>query len=148
MRSTSTPSASASSPAPTHNGRSTLEPGEWDRLTYRQRSHFMKEVVLPRMGQLFDSFDPSAFAKVECATCHGKGAADGSFKMPSSDLPPLPNNPAGFQALLKDKPRWMEFMSKEVRPEMAAMLGKPVVDMRHPMPDQFGCRNCHVIPER
>ncbi len=114
-------------------------------MTRRERGQYMGEVVLPKMRALLQSFDPQHFAVVNCATCHGPGAEDRTFRMPNQALSRLPNDAAGFQALAREKPEWMRFMAGQVRPQMAALLGKEVVDMRNPKADAFGCRNCHVL---
>jgi hypothetical protein len=114
-------------------------------MTRRERGQYMGEVVLPRMKALFQSFDAQHFAVVDCATCHGPGAEDRTFRMPNGALSRLPDNAAGFQALAREKPEWMRFMAQQVRPQMAALLGKEEIDMRNPKPDAFGCRNCHVL---
>lgn len=114
-------------------------------MTRRERGQYMGEVVLPRMKALFQSFDAQHFAVVDCATCHGSGATDRSFTMPNTGLAKLPDNAPGFIALAREKPEWMHFMADQVRPKMAALLGKKEIDMRNPKPDAFGCRNCHVL---
>ena len=114
-------------------------------MTRHERGRYMGEVVLPQMKTLFQSFDAQHFAVVDCATCHGPGAEDRTFRMPNEALPRLPDNAAGFQALAREKPEWMRFMAEQVRPQMAALLGKEEIDMRNPKPDAFGCRNCHVL---
>ncbi len=55
-----------------------------------QRVAFMKLSVMPAMKAAFQEFDATKFADFTCKTCHGKGAADGSFEMPNPDLPRLP----------------------------------------------------------
>jgi hypothetical protein len=117
----------------------------WKDMTRPERGQYMGEVVLPRMKALLQSFDAQHFAVVDCATCHGPGAEDRTFRMPNEALSRLPDNAAGFQALAREKPEWMRFMAGQVRPQMAALLGKEEVDMRNPKPDAFGCRNCHVL---
>jgi hypothetical protein len=117
----------------------------WKGMTRHERGQYMGEVVLPRMKALFQGFDAQHFAVVDCATCHGPGAEDRTFRMPNGALSRLPDNAAGFQALAREKPQWMRFMAEQVRPQMAALLGKEEIDMRNPKPDAFGCRNCHVL---
>ena len=48
---------------------------------------YMKSVVAPRMKQVFVNFSPDRFGKMNCVTCHGDSATDGSFKMPNPKLP-------------------------------------------------------------
>ena len=52
-------------------------------MTKEQRGKFMAKVVMPKMKELFVSFDPKTFAEVNCKTCHGEGAVDKTFKMPN-----------------------------------------------------------------
>ncbi len=143
--------AGASSPPPAQPGGSAQTQTQarqakpWNDMSHQERGQYMGEVVLPRMRQLFQSFDATRFAVVNCRTCHGQGAEDHSFQMPDTELARLPDNAAGFQALAREKPQWMRFMAEQVRPQMAALLGKEEVDMRNPKPDAFGCRNCHVL---
>jgi hypothetical protein len=117
----------------------------WKDMTRQVRGQYMGEVVLPKMKALFQNFDAQHFSVVDCATCHGPGAEDRTFSMPNGALSRLPDNAAGFQALAREKPGWMQFMAKQVRPQMAALLGKEEIDMRNPKPDAFGCRDCHVL---
>jgi hypothetical protein len=117
----------------------------WKDMTRHERGQYMGEVVLPLMKALFQSFDAQHFSVVDCATCHGPGAEDRTFSMPNGTLARLPTDPAGFQALAREKPEWMHFMAEQVRPKVAALLGEEEIDMRNPKPDAFGCRNCHVL---
>jgi hypothetical protein len=120
-------------------------PAAWGTLTKEARAQYMRDVIVPRMGELFRAFAPTKFAGFGCSTCHGASAADGVFTMPNPSLVTLPMNSAGFQSLMREKPDWMRFMGQQVRPQMAALLGLPELDMAHPTPDQFGCRNCHSM---
>ena len=68
--------------------------------------------------------------------------------MPNPDIAPLPGTPEAFQAALKEKPtwpKWAKFMSEEVAPQMATLLGKPHFDPKKPDPNAFGCAGCHTI---
>lgn len=117
----------------------------WADMVKEQRIDYMKSVVLPRMKQAFTRFSPDRFDKMNCVTCHGDGAADGSFKMPNPRLPVLPNSSEGFKQLAADKPAVMDFMKNEVKPKMAAMLGMPEWT-----PDSkagFGCGECHTTAQ-
>ena len=48
-----------------------------------QRTEFMKREVLPKSKAIFVAFDEKKYKDMDCATCHGDGAADGSFEMPN-----------------------------------------------------------------
>src|SRR5689334_179622 len=74
----------------------------WKDMTKDQKMKFMKAVVNPKMKVAFQKFDPKAFEKFGCATCHGKDGKDREFKMPNpkADIHPLPDTPEEFQALM------------------------------------------------
>lgn len=117
----------------------------WADMVKEQRIDYMKSVVLPRMKQAFTQFSPDRYSKMNCVTCHGDGAADGSFKMPNPRLPVLPNSSDGFKQLAADKPAVMDFMKNEVKPKMAAMLGMP--EWTPDTKGGFGCGACHTTAQ-
>jgi hypothetical protein len=135
-----------SAPAPA-NGSATGKlagPPEvgWADMNKDQRIDYMKSVVLPRMKVAFTNFNPDRYSGMNCVTCHGDSAADGSFKMPNPRLPKLPTTPEGFRQLAEEKPAVMEFMKNEVKPRMASMLGVP--DWNPETKSGFGCMECHT----
>ena len=83
---------------------------------------------------------------VGCPTCHGSGVADGSFAMPSPQVPALPASEEAFAEYIKDPEhaRWSQFMIDKVWPKMADLLQ---VDKFEPKahPDGFSCHNCHTL---
>lgn len=107
-----------------------LAPGEWEGMDSTGRARFMREVVMPTMRPLFVESDSERFASFTCASCHGQGAADGTFAMPSSDLPTLGGAPADANEAHK---QMTDFMRNIVKPKMAELLGQP--EMR--------CGKCH-----
>lgn len=117
-------------------------------MTKEQRAKYMKAVVLPKMKEVFVAHDAKLYASLDCDTCHGKGATEGTFVMPNPDLPVLPGDPAGFQALAKEHPDAVEWMSEKVKPTMAALLGKEELDMKNPKPDTVGCGTCHSMKKK
>jgi len=122
----------------------------WKDLTKDQKMKFMKAVINPKMKVTFQKFDPKAFEKFGCGTCHGKDAKDREFKMPNpkAEIHPLPDNPKEFQALMAKKPEWpkfAKFMGEEVTPQMAQLLNIPKFDPKKPDPNAFGCKNCHTL---
>jgi len=114
----------------------------WKDMTAEQRKLYMKSVVLPRMKAEFSSFDEKAFGNMNCATCHGAGTKDGSFKMPNPQLPKLPSDEAGFKALMEKKPDVTKFMGSRVLPEMAHLVGEAPFDTQTKR--GFGCFECHT----
>lgn len=120
------------------------EPTAYEDMSFEQRRTFMEEVVLPEMTEVFVAFDPK-FAGMTCATCHGEGAADGTYAMPSPQIPPLPDTEEAFFEYLKDPEhaRWSLFMQEDVWPEMAELLQVEIFEPKT-RPDGFSCSNCHT----
>jgi hypothetical protein len=128
------PAASAAEAPPAKVG--------WKDMKVDQRKEFMKTVVLPKMKDEFVAFNAHAYGDMNCATCHGDSAKDGTFKMPNPKLPKLPADEAGFKALMKKKPDATKFMSGKVVPAMAEMVGESPYN---PETKQgFGCFECHT----
>jgi hypothetical protein len=109
-----------------------LADGEWQTLSFDERKRFMVEFVMPAMRPLFNEFDAERFASVKCSTCHGGGAAAGTFAMPNSDLPALggQTSPAPDER----QARTIEFMRSVVKPKVSELLGEPTLR----------CTNCHT----
>ena len=133
-----------SAPAPA-TGAAAGKDVAWADMVKEQRIEYMKTVVLPRMKTAFTQFSPDRFDKMNCVTCHGDGATDGSFKMPNPKLPVLPNTPEGFKQLAGERPAVMAFMKSEVKPRMAAMLGMP--EWTPESHRGFGCGACHTTAQ-
>ena len=125
-------------------GSASAAPVAFDDLDHAGKIKLMKEHVVPEMGAEMTAFDPKRWPKVECKTCHGKSAEDGTFKMPNPDLPKLdgawfgPNPPA-------DKKEILEFMEQKMKPHMAQILGQKEFDPQHPEAGGFGCLECHTM---
>lgn len=121
------------------------EPTAYADMSFQQREAFMSEVVLPKMTETFVKFD-AKFKGMDCKTCHGDGATDGSYAMPSAQIPPLPATEEAFAEYVKDPEhaRWSQFMLDEVWPQMASMLQVPVFDP-NTNPTGFSCSNCHTV---
>jgi mono/diheme cytochrome c family protein len=105
-----------------------MDPGE--------KLNHMKTVVAPAMAKTFQEFDAKDFANFSCATCHGPGAKDGKFDMPTTALPPLDKK------LMDKHPAATKFMMEKVVPEMAALLGEEPYDPAKG--EGFGCMECHT----
>jgi len=140
------PAASSAMPAPEGSGvaagAAVPGPGQWDTWTVEQKKAYMKGAVLPKMGALFQAFAPSHYAEPTCATCHGPGAKDGSFTMPNPALPKLPTTAAGFEQLRGQHTKIFDFMSNQVVPTMASLIGEEPYD--HQTQQGFGCFECHT----
>ncbi|HTQ42200.1 MAG TPA: hypothetical protein VMI75_05525 [Polyangiaceae bacterium] len=142
---TAAPAASAApsaSAAPATAAPPAPGPGDWDKWSHEQKLAWMKAAVMPKMKDLFSSFDSAKYGDMKCKTCHGHGAEDGSFKMPNPDLPKLPKTPDGFKKLAKDKGKIMQFMKEQVLPTMAGLVGEQPYDPK--ANSGFGCMECHT----
>lgn len=129
----------AREPAPDTTATPTpLSAGAWEGMDDDARKEFMKKTVVPVMAAKFKAFDGDKFAEVDCKTCHGPGAADGKFDMPSGALPEL-----DFDHPDPDDKAISEFMAKEVKPTMAHLLGMPEYSPDNPT--GFGCLECHTM---
>jgi hypothetical protein len=120
----------------------------WKDMNGSQRVAYMAAVVVPRMKEIYQRFDPVRFERFDCTTCHGKQAEAGAFKMPAAEVRPLPATATAFEAKLAAEPtwpRWTEFMVEEVEPPMAAMLGQPLWDPTRPEAPGFSCQACHGL---
>ncbi|MBK9029830.1 MAG: hypothetical protein IPL61_00555 [Myxococcales bacterium] len=113
----------------------------WKDMNADQRHAFMKETVLPTMKAKFVEFDAADFGEMNCKTCHGAGAEDGSFEMPNPDIKPL--DFANMDKLDEHEQKVAGWMHDVVVPEMAHLLGEEPYD---PATQQgFGCTGCHTV---
>ena len=134
-------SCAGSSPAGTEPKAGTA----WKDMSKEERAAFMKKTVMPGMKTDFVAFDAKEFGEMSCATCHGDGAKDKSFKMPNPKLPKLLATEEGFKKLNAEHPDAMKFMSQKVVPDMAAALGVAPYD---PKTHQgLGCFACHTMKQ-
>jgi hypothetical protein len=120
------------------------EPTAYADMSFQQRDAFMRDVVLPKMTETFVAFD-AKFTGMECKTCHGNGAADGSYTMPSPQIAALPGSEEAFVEYVKDPEhaRWSQFMLDQVWPQMATLLQVTKFDPAT-NPTGFSCSNCHT----
>jgi len=127
------------------DGPAGMQPTAYAQMNREQRTAFMSAVVVPQMTQIFTAFD-AKFQNLSCKTCHGNGAADGTFAMPSPQVPALPASEEAFAEYVKDPEhaRWSQFMIEQVWPKMADLLQ---VDKFDPAahPEGFSCHNCHTL---
>jgi hypothetical protein len=110
----------------------------WESMTHEQKAQHMKKVVTPKMAEIFRSFSAEHFAEFNCTTCHGPGAKEGQFEMPSAALPPLTD----FDSAMKEHPEVTKFMAEKVVPEMANALG--VAPYNPETHEGLGCFACHT----
>ena len=111
-----------------------------------QREQYMKDVVMPRSKELFVAFD-AKYATMDCTTCHGDGASDGSFEMPNGKIKRLPNSPDTFMAWIgkdAEAARYTEFMATKLEPLMGELLQVPVFDPKTKTGD-LSCSTCHQL---
>ena len=103
-----------------------------------ERLKYMKEVVAPEMAKSFQAFNAEHYADFGCVTCHGPGAKDGKFDMPSDALPKLPADPS---PVFNEHPEVAKFMAEQVVPQMAKLLQE---EPYNPETGKgFGCFECH-----
>ncbi|MGQ0504953.1 MAG: hypothetical protein ACT4TC_06495 [Myxococcaceae bacterium] len=118
----------------------------WKDMTKQQRGRYMVKVVSPKMREVFQAYDPKEFAKFDCKTCHGKGAKERGFEMPTPDLPALPSSEKEFMATtMKEHPEMVKFMGEKVSPMTAELLGLPPFNHQKPDPNAFSCNGCHTL---
>jgi cytochrome c553 len=122
----------------------TPEPTAYKDMSFDQRAAFMTKVVLPEMQETFVAFD-AKFESMSCATCHGAGATDGTYAMPSPEIAPLPPEEEFAEYMMDpEHAKWGQFMLDEVWPQMAKLLQVPVYDPATHT-DGFSCANCHTV---
>lgn len=112
----------------------------------KQREVYMKDVVMPRTKALFAAFAPK-YQTMDCKTCHGPGAEDGSFEMPSAGIKPLPNTEEAFMAWVgkdAEAARYTEFMATKLEPLMGELLQISVFDPKTGK-GELSCGNCHQL---
>jgi hypothetical protein len=142
------PSESASGEAPAPAPAESAAPAQagaidWKSMDKKARGKYMKDVVMPKMKEVFTAFDAKKYANMQCMTCHGSGATNGSFAMPNPELPQLPADMSKFKEWAAKKPQMTEFMVKHVKPEMAKLLNEPEYNPETKV--GFGCAECHTM---
>ena len=121
----------------TQTAQVTLPDVPFDQLDHDQQKEFMGQKVMPAMKPIFQHHDPHDFAKFQCETCHGKGAAQDRFDMPNPELPKL-----DFSDMSKWKQEDLDWMKNEVLPTMAKTMKLPPYSPDNPK--SFGCLACHT----
>lgn len=129
-------------PPPVHPAPVATGKVGWPTWTHEQKLAYMKSTVMPKARELFAQWMPIRFQKMDCETCHGAGARDGTYKMPNPDLPRLVGAKAGFEELALHEHDTLKFMQSTLVPEMADLLGYQPFDMA--THTGFSCYQCHV----
>jgi hypothetical protein len=115
----------------------------WDEMTIEQRKTHMKDVVLPRVAELFHTWQPKRFDNVSCNLCHDLETAAENFHMPTSHLPRL----SGDWTLGPEREKYPETTKLKLDrliPLMSGALGQKsfsIITRRG-----FGCYSCHLGP--
>lgn len=112
---------------------------EFDEMSAPEKMKHMKTVVAPHMAKVFQEASAEEYANFGCANCHGPGAKEGNFEMPSAALPALNKEE------MDEHPEVTKFMAERVVPEMAKLLGE---EPYNPETQKgFGCFDCHTKKE-
>ncbi len=120
------------------------KPLTWAEMNLQQRKTRMAAVVVPLAGAIFRSWRPERFGQIDCTLCHGRGATEGNFSMPTAHLPRL----SGELLLGPEFARYPDTTRLKLNrlvPGMAAALGLKefsLVTRRG-----FGCYSCHLGPD-
>jgi len=139
----SAPAGGGGGTGPTEPMPGPLAAGAWAGMNHEARAEFMAKAVLPTMAAEFKAFDADRFGDLDCATCHGAGAKDHTFKMPNPDIEPL-----SIEMIMnpdEDHKAITAFMMAKVKPGMAHLLGE--VEYSPETPDGFGCFECHTMKQ-
>ncbi|CAN0572154.1 unnamed protein product [Laminaria digitata] len=116
-------------------------PLDWKNLDATAKGAYMGSTVLSEMTTVFQAFDATRYASMNCDTCHGPDGASVMFAMPNPNLPALS---ATLQDEFTNSSTISMFMAGMVVPRMASLLELTPVD---PMTGEgeFGCFSCHTM---
>lgn len=120
------------------SGDSSVEETTWSEMDATEKSAYMAGTVSPEMKALFEGHDADEFGGFGCATCHGSGAQDGTYAMPSDIAGLDPNDMPPYGQFEK-----ADFMYDEVTPKMVELLGYEPYDAA--TGEGFGCFGCHPV---
>lgn len=138
--------AQSAEPAPSgeESAEGTAEAGDagsgetksFDDMSAPEKMKHMKTVVAPHMAKVFQEASAEEYANFGCVNCHGPGAKNGDFEMPSAALPALNKEE------MDEHPEVTKFMAERVVPEMAKLLGEEPYNPE--TQEGFGCFDCHT----
>lgn len=116
----------------------------WEEMDMDQRKAHMRQKVLPVAADVFATWRPERFARIDCTLCHARGDTQGIYDMPTADLPRLSG-----ELLLGPEfaraPETTRLKLDRLVPEMSAALGlKPFSIITR---TGFGCYSCHLGPD-
>ena len=130
-------------PKPVGPSGSSAERRTWPEMSLEQKKAHMAGVVLPRAATVFRAWRPDRFTQIDCTLCHGPGATEGRFHMPSAHLPHL----SGAVLLgpeFEKYPDTTRLKLDRLVPVMSESLGLSsfsIITRRG-----FGCYSCHFGP--
>ena len=115
----------------------------WKEMNFSQKKAHMRQKVLPVAADVFGTWQPKRFTRVDCSLCHARGETQGIYEMPTANLPRL----SGALLLgpeFERAPDTTRLKLDRLVPEMSAALGlKPfsIITRRG-----FVCYSCHLGP--
>ena len=116
----------------------------WVEMSIPQKQAHMAQVVLPRATEIFRAWRPTRFNEIDCTLCHGQGAAEGAYRMPTEHLPRL-SGEVLLGPEFKSDPDTTRLKLDRLVPMMSDALGVTsfsVITRRG-----FGCYSCHLGPD-
>ena len=114
----------------------------WETMEHGDQMAWMDQEVRPRMATMFQEFDSERYAEFTCATCHGEGASEHGFAMPSNSLPALhATGTPEQQQMVSQYNSMIRFMFQRVLPTMQTLVGGAEYDEE--TQEGFSCYSCH-----
>ncbi len=105
---------------------------------------YMREVVLPTMREIFQSYDAERYADFSCVTCHGQNAEEVDYAMPNV-LGPLPLD-GTIETAMARNPEMTMLMLEQVFPQMVELLDEEKYNSET-APDGYRCVGCHLVAQ-
>lgn len=113
----------------------------FSELSYPARMRYMRDVITPQLGQSFKDYNAKRYRRFRCSSCHGRGARQGDYSMPSPSLMRLNSND-NFELSRQHDPQMVAFMQSQVTPQMAQLLGEKPFNAD--TNKGYGCFECHM----